>query len=618
MNRRTSLILLLPLALLSSGFTWGLGKEDGCSEIRKSLAGITPETPAPERDALLKRAGARCPEGGAAVYLRGLTLESEKKADEAIAAYRSAAAKEPGLAEAHGRLGLLLLAKGELEPASVELISALQQQATPAYARAAGDLFLQSKLYALALYFHRQALPAFAGDPTLQLALGWDLLGLGATPQATVPFQEALRLDPGAPAAHLGLAACYRQEKRYQEAAAQLRLALAAQGSNRETHFQLAQVLELAGNTAEAEREYRLAGVERTLEPEDYQEKAARFAATGNYDQAAAAYQALLLKEPGAAGVRGKLGDARMSAGHDLEAIQAYEEAIQRGEGNSGISYNLGILYERKGSLDDAVSSFQDAVQLDPANGDARRRLAEIHTLRGSIAEAIEQYQELISRHDTNPLSYFKLGRLLERQRDFPGAAQAFAKAAELDGNNVEARRALAFLLLKKKLPGDPAKELGEVLRLRPKDQEARYALIALQVKAKRYDETAQLLKEDAELNPESPESHYRLGVLYAFRHQDEEALASFQETVRLKPDHARALKALGALYLKAGEREKSKAAFQAAHQADPQLKEPVELSTRLVPESARKVAVQRKKARPRPKRAGKTAGKQYRHDKGR
>ena len=607
MERRGFIVLLLPLALLTCGFTWGLGKSDPCSEAARSVVGLTPDTPAAQRDKIGKSVLKSCPDGAAAFYLHGMALEAEKQNEEAMAAYRSATVKDTRMPDAHGRLGLLLLGKGDREQASVELMAALQGGDSPASARALGGIFLEAKLYALALHFFEQALPAAAQDAALRLEMGQAYLGMGDTAKARPFFEQSLGLDPAGAVGHLGLSDCYRREKRFDRAIAELRMALAADGGKRETHYLLGQLLELTGEPEEADREFQLAGVERALGPADYLKKAADFSSAGSFERAAAAYDAYLLKKPDAAGVREKLADARMAAGHDIEAINAYEEAVRRREGSSRISCNLGILYERKGNLDEAINSFKEAVRLDAANGDARRRLAEIYALRGSFAEAIGEYRELISRHDANPLNYYKLAHLLEKERDFPGASGAYAKAVELDPNNTEAHRGLAFLLLYRHLPGDVEKELSEVLRLRPADVEARNALIALCVKQKRYDETTKLLEEDVRLNPGSPDSRYRLGVMYAFRHRDDEARVAFQEAIGLKPDHARALNALGKLYLKAGDKDKAKDAFAAAHQADAKQMEPIDLSNRLTsaPEKKAPVKAQAGKRPLRRKAAG-------------
>ena len=94
MDRRIFAALLLPLALLTCGFTWGLGKSAPCTEASQAVAGLTPETPSAQRDTIEKSVLKSCAGGAAASYLRGISLEAEKKSGEAIDAYRLAQLKE--------------------------------------------------------------------------------------------------------------------------------------------------------------------------------------------------------------------------------------------------------------------------------------------------------------------------------------------------------------------------------------------------------------------------------------------------------------------------------------------------------------------------------------------
>ena len=191
----------------------------------------------------------------------------------------------------------------------------------------------------------------------------------------------------------------HEREKQYDKAVTELRAAIISNPGNRDIHLTLAKNLELQGKTAEADREFAFAGVERTAGPTDHLRKAAMYLAAGEFDKEAAEYVTLLLIQPDTPGIREKLGDARLKSGHDSEAIAAYEEAIRRKEDTARILYNLGTLYERKGDLDEAIRKFSEAIRLDSGNSDARRRLAEIYTLRGDFTAAISQYKAIIARH---------------------------------------------------------------------------------------------------------------------------------------------------------------------------------------------------------------------------
>ena len=126
---------ILLLAFFSCGFTWGGGGKDQCDEARTVGEAVSPETASAERDLAAQKVQKLCPEGGAGEYLKGVALEAGQNPEQAMEAYRAAGRKDPLLADAKGRLGLLLFARGAREEASVALFEALRLKQKPEYAR---------------------------------------------------------------------------------------------------------------------------------------------------------------------------------------------------------------------------------------------------------------------------------------------------------------------------------------------------------------------------------------------------------------------------------------------------------------------------------------------------
>src|SRR5512133_1734622 len=155
---------LLVIAFMNCGFTWGFGTKDQCGEARIIGEALSPDTSAAERAQAEKSILNLCQDGGAAYYLKGLSLEAGKNETGAIEAYRTASRKDPLLAEAKGRLGLLLLQQGARQEASVALFEALQLKANPRFSRGLAEIFLEGKLYALALNQFQLALPTSKSD----------------------------------------------------------------------------------------------------------------------------------------------------------------------------------------------------------------------------------------------------------------------------------------------------------------------------------------------------------------------------------------------------------------------------------------------------------------------
>jgi hypothetical protein len=71
-------LTLLVIAFLNCGFTWGFGTKDQCEEARTIVESLSAETSVAERTQAEKSILKLCPDGGAAYYLKGLSLEAGK------------------------------------------------------------------------------------------------------------------------------------------------------------------------------------------------------------------------------------------------------------------------------------------------------------------------------------------------------------------------------------------------------------------------------------------------------------------------------------------------------------------------------------------------------------
>lgn len=571
---------LLFLILLMGGicgFNWGFGHADKCGEARKllpKLTELTGEKAAKQENRIL----ALCPDGGAGHYIQGVRLERQKKPDEAIDEYRVALDDDDSIAEAHGNLGLLLLNKGEKDEAGVELTRGLMGSNDPRYHLGLAEILREGKMYALARFHYRCALKAFPDDTAIQSGLAEVNEQLGHLDEAEEGFTKLLDANPNDKIARLGLAEVYRKGKRWDDAMAELEKVAAANPGERSIHALMAEVYRDRGDMARADKEYLLAGVDKTITPEEYLRKGDEFLLAREYEKAIGEYRDALKKKPQWPLALEKLGDAQMAAGLDDDAIAAYTQAVRLDGGNSGISYSLGVILERKGELDGAVAKYQDTLRHDPDNGDARRRLADIYTLRGSYPQAIAEYKELIARRADNPLVHFKLAKVYDKSKDYPAAIGEYQAAIKIDPGNIEARKELAALYGRRGMADEAEGEFREVLQLKKDDVGVRNALTALYVRQRKYDDLFALLKEGADLFPKDPNSHYRLGIMYDFRKEYDAAIAQYQEAIALKSDFAKALSALGKTYMKTGNLEKAKESLEAAKKADPNFKEPGEL----------------------------------------
>ena len=566
---------LMAVILFCCGFSWGLGKSDPCVETRTALDTLSIITDPVNRTKLEETILNACPNGAAGLFIKALQTEKASKPDAAIILYREALAKDNTVAEAHGNLGLLLLARGLDKEAAVELTRGLMGRPDPRYHRAIARVMSYGTHPSLALFHYDEALKAFPDDVEIHAGRAEAYVQLGQFDKAEGEFVRLKALKPKEVKFLLGLADVYRKDGRLDRAIEELQSYLSDNSSDKEGHRLLAEVLMEKGDRETARKEYLLAGVDVTINPEDFARKGDEYAKAREFGQAISAYQTALKGRLDWPSIQHKLGKAQMSAGRDDDATATLTALIKAGFKDGTVFYDLGLLHERSGQLDEAISAYRLSIAHDPGNVNAHRRLAEIFTWRGSFTEAADQYRELIRLREDNPLYHLNLGRVYDRMKNLKNAVSEYETAVRLDPNNLEGHRELAKIFMRWTQPAKAENHYKEVLRLYSEDEAARNALITLYVKQKRYDDLTTFVKEWLEKAPNDPQRHYRLGIVYEIKKEYDLAVTEYKTAIGLQPDNARMLFALGRTYMRTGRLSEARETLEAAKKADPTLAEP-------------------------------------------
>lgn len=566
---------LLAVIVFCCGFSWGLGKSEPCAEARTALDTLSSVTDPVKRAKLEETILKACPNGAAGLFIKALQAEKASMSDAAVALYRAALTKDDTLAEAHGNLGLLLLERGLDEEASVELTRGLMGRSDPRYHRALANIMSNGSLPALTLFHYNEALKAFPDDVGVHAGRAKAYVQLGQFEMAVEEFVRLTALKPKDSSFLLGLADVYRRSGRLDRAIEELQSYLRGNSSSKEGHRLLAEVLMEKGDRETARKEYLLAGVDVTINPEDFARKGDEYIKAREYGQAISAYQTALKGRPVWPEIQHKLGKVQMYAGRDDDAMATLTTLIKAGFKDGAVFYDLGLLHERSGQLDEAISAYRLSIAHDPENVNTHRRLAEIFTWRGNFTEAADQYRELISLRGDNPLYHLNLGRVYDRTKDLKNAVSEYETAVRLDPNNIEGHRELARIFLRGAQPAKAEHHYKEVLRLQSEDETARNALITLYVKQKRYDDLTSFIKEWLDKAPDDPQRHYRLGIVYEFKKEYDLAVIGYKKSLELQPGNARVLFALGRTYMKTGRLSESRELLEAAKKADPTLAGP-------------------------------------------
>jgi tetratricopeptide (TPR) repeat protein len=199
-------------------------------------------------------------EGQARAWLSLARVLENNKPDEAIEAYKQAAALEPKDLEPHLLAGLLLEKQNRFADAEQEykLALAIDPDSTDALIGMA-NIFMRGQRLADADPILRKIIAMHPDDVSARMQLGRVLATLGKNDDAIAELQAALKLDPGNSSVQRDLLDLCVQDKKYDEAEAQYRSLLAASPNDAELHHGLGVVFLKERKFAEAQQELLVA-----------------------------------------------------------------------------------------------------------------------------------------------------------------------------------------------------------------------------------------------------------------------------------------------------------------------------------------------------------------------
>jgi tetratricopeptide (TPR) repeat protein len=171
--------------------------------------------------------------------------------------------------------------------------------------------------------------------------LGHLLSARGATDEAIVEYEAALRIRPDYDKAHNNLG-----------------LALAARGRKEEAIGHYREAIRANPQSTSARGNLGLALLE-----------------TGRVDEAIACFAEALAIRPRAPELHTNLGVALMRAGRLEEAAKELREAVRLAPDDAGNHYRLGLLLVQLGKAEDAAGEFRETLRIDPNHAEARRAL---------------------------------------------------------------------------------------------------------------------------------------------------------------------------------------------------------------------------------------------------
>jgi tetratricopeptide (TPR) repeat protein len=196
--------------------------------------------------------------------------------------------------------------------------------------------------------------------------------------------EDALRIRPGYPEAHVNRALALRRLGKLEESEAEYRTALRLLPESEPAHMGYGALLVVDGRTGEALREFSTAVGLRPDDDDAHYNLGRVLAAVGRTDQAVGEYYAAIGLRPENAEARHSLGFLLLSRGRMDEALAQLRAEARLKPDDAGVHYNLGTFLVSARRFDEAIEQFAEALRIRPDFAEARRRLEMARAQRDS------------------------------------------------------------------------------------------------------------------------------------------------------------------------------------------------------------------------------------------
>jgi tetratricopeptide (TPR) repeat protein len=133
----------------------------------------------------------------------------------------------------------------------------------------------------------------------------------------------------------------------------------------------------------------------------------------GAYADAAAHFAEALRLDPASAAAHNNWGDALADQGRFAEAEPHYAEALRRQFDYAEAHNNLGVALLRRGAFDDAAREFAAALRLKPRYAESHNNLGNLHARQGKAAEAVRDYERALAIEPSYAEVHFNLALAL-------------------------------------------------------------------------------------------------------------------------------------------------------------------------------------------------------------
>ncbi len=195
-------------------------------------------------------------------------------------------------------------------------------------------------------------------------------------------------------------------------------------------------------------------------------------------------------------------------------AIHEFEEIVRIDPSERQSFLMLGRLYQIKGDRDKATDIYKTFLGIEPGSEEGVTALAKLHMDAGNYKEAVGLLEAFVKRSPESDGALQTLGEAYSELQEYVKAADAYKRAAELDPDDIEIKKAEAQALFLSDQIDAASALYQDLVKAEPEDGIALLRLGQIYRRQMKYDLARQNLQKAAQAFPDSIETQFNLVLL--------------------------------------------------------------------------------------------------------
>jgi predicted Zn finger-like uncharacterized protein len=423
-----------------------------------------------------------------------------------------------------------------------------------------GDIHLSRSRISRAEAAYGEALKIDPKAARALIGLGEALYRAGRYSEAQARFEAGSQADPDDVLAKVGVAKSKLLLERLEDAHGSLKKLQDAHRGSTSVAYWYGRVLEAIGNRDEAERVYREAIAKAGSDPvlvDTYISLALLQNQQGRAEDAKKTLKAARDRLPRSSAIHRALGDVALTHGRYGEAQAELGEAIRLDPEDLGAKFRLGSALRRDGKFDEALKVFEEVKAIDRDYPGLALEHGLVYEASGRTEEALKAYEQALAKAPDDPdlmlrvgCGYASAGRTKESQT-------LLRKVLALRPTSAETNHCLGRALLAEgSRLADALRQLDRAVELDPHKAEYHLYVGWAANEAGNVPKAEKALDEAIKLDQGLADAYWQRGVLRARQGAVREAIADLNRALTLRPSRHEAHAALADAYYDSGKED--------------------------------------------------------------